>query len=530
MSQTGEGTPATGRSAQRVAAGILLSRISGLIRERLLARFFGTSLEADVFRAALKMPNVLQNLLGEGTLSASFIPVYAELLEQGREEEAGQVAGAVFSLLLAIVGAAALLGVLFAPAFVTITLPGFQGARRELAITAVRIMFPGTGLLVLSAWALGILNSHRRFFISYAAPVLWNAAMIATLLAFGTKLRPQALVIALCWGALVGGGLTFLAQLPFVIHLDRQLKVGWAPRLPGVRTAMNNAGPAILGRGVVQLSGYIDIFLASLLTSGAVATLGYAQTLYMLPIALFGMSVAAAELPELSRKRLDAGEILRTRVNRGLQQIAFFVVPSFIGYLTVGDIVVATLYQTGDFTRPDTLVVYATLAALSLGLVATTSTRLYTSAFFAMQDTKTPAKFAAVRVALAGLLGAALMFPLDRLRLPGGPGFGPVGLGLGAGLAAWVEWWLDRRSLQRLVGPVSAGAGALARMFAAALIAAAAARGLAALLPATHHPFFIGLGVIALYAAVYFAVAHALGLRDATAAFLRLVGRLSPRR
>src|SRR5690606_8816865 len=139
------------------------------------------------------------NLLGEGTLSASFIPVYAELLEEGREEEAGRVAGAVFGLLVALAGGLALLGILFAPVLVSVFTPGFEGPRRELTIVAVRIIFPMTGVLVLSAWALGILNSHRRFFISYVAPVAWNAAIITTLVVFGGERSPSGLVIAVAW-------------------------------------------------------------------------------------------------------------------------------------------------------------------------------------------------------------------------------------------------------------------------------------------------------------------------------------------
>jgi putative peptidoglycan lipid II flippase len=310
-----------------VAGGILLSRIAGLVREGIFAMYFGASIYADVFRAGLRMPNVLQNLLGEGTLSASFIPVYAELLEQGRKEEAGRVAGAIFALLLAAAGVLALLGIFFSPLLVSIFLPGFEGERRELSITVSRILFPMAGVLVLSAWSLGILNSHRRFFIPYVAPVLWNASMIGTLLLLGGTMSVDRLVIALSWGALLGGGLQFLVQLPWVLRLDRELKIGWGTRLEGVRETVRNAGPAILGRGVVQLSGWLDMVLASFLAAGAVAAIGYAQVLYVLPVSLFGMSVAAAELPELSRQRGQAVEVLRQRTVAALQRVTFYVVP-----------------------------------------------------------------------------------------------------------------------------------------------------------------------------------------------------------
>jgi putative peptidoglycan lipid II flippase len=176
-----------GHSAFLVAAGIFLSKISGLIRERILAYYFGNSAVMDAFRAALRVPNFLQNLFGEGVLSASFIPVYAKLVAQGEEEEAGRVAGAIFSILALLTTVLVLLGVLATPYLIDVIAPGFQGETRRLTIQLVRIVFPGVGLLVLSAWCLGILNSHGKFFLSYASPVVWNAAFIGVLIAFGRR-------------------------------------------------------------------------------------------------------------------------------------------------------------------------------------------------------------------------------------------------------------------------------------------------------------------------------------------------------
>jgi putative peptidoglycan lipid II flippase len=537
--ETGVAEGAARLSSAFVAAGILLSRIAGLIRERVFGHYFGTTLYADVFRAGLRMPNVLQNLLGEGTLSASFIPVYSELLEEGREEEAGRTAGAIFGLLLAIAGGLALVGVLLAAALVSIFLPGFEGERRELAIAVVRIIFPMTGILVLSAWALGILNSHRKFFISYVAPVLWNGAMIAALVMLGGRLTLDRLVIALAWGALIGGVLQFGIQLPWVLRLERRLRPSFNFRLEPVREAIRNAGPAIVGRGVVQISGYVDIFLASLLAAGAVAAIGYAQTLYMLPVSLFGMSVAAAELPELSRHRTSAAEELRVRTNAGLERIAFFVVPSFVAFLLLGDAIVGALYQTGEFGRDDTLLVYLTLAGFSIGLIASTGTRLFASTFFALRDTRTPARFAIVRVAFAATLGSFLMIqfePVPALGIGaglfgdvtvGGKTLGAVGLATGSGIAAWVEWTLLRRKLRERIGPVGAGAGKVARMLAAAGTAAVAGWSIRWLLGDTH-PLLAGIFIFAAFGLVYFAVAAALQLSEARLVrtrLLRLVGR-----
>lgn len=517
---------AAGASAPMVAAGILLSRVAGFVRMGVFSNYFGASgsVSGDAFTTALRMPNVLQNLLGEGVLSASFIPVYSELLEEGREEEAGRVAGAVFALLMAIAGVIALFGVIAAPLLVRVFTPGFEGLRYELTVTLTRIIFPMTGILVLSAWALGVLNSHRHFFIPYFAPVLWNAAMITAMLVFGPRVARPELAMALAWGALIGGVLQFGIQLPAVIKLERSLRIRWDLKLAGVRTAIRNAGPAIFGRGVVQLSGWLDLILASFLIAGAVTVIQYAQTLFVLPISLFGMSVAAAELPELARQRKQATGILQERINRSLNQITFFVVPSVVGYIVLGDVVVATLYERGEFNRIDTLLVYFTLAAFSIGLLASTRTRLFSSAYFALHDTKTPAKYAAFRVLLAAGLGAALMFSLDNIALGPSARLGPVGLALGSGIAAWLEWWLLRRSLRKRIGAVGADGKALGRMIVIALAAAAVARGVDWLLPPLA-PILVGLIVLPIFAGIYLGLAHVLGVGQAASALGRFVRR-----
>jgi putative peptidoglycan lipid II flippase len=542
-----DGTPASpraapsgGRASAMVAAGILLSRISGLLREGIGAQYLGTSIYADAFRAGIRMPNILQNLLGEGTLSSSFIPVYSELLHQGKKEEAGRVAGAIFALLFVLAGALSLFGVLMAPVLTSVLLPGFQGEQRELTIAITRIIFPMTGILVLSAWSLGILNSHRSFFIPYVAPVIWNVAIIGALFFFGGKgVHPADLVVSVAWGALLGGALQFGVQLPSVLRLAKPLKIRWDLKLEGVRAAIRTAGPAIMGRGVVQLSSYADIVLASFLAAGAVSTFTYALTLYILPVSLFGMSVAAAELPELARQRTAASEVLRQRARDGLERIAFYVVPSFVAFLALGDVVVAALYQRGAFTRNDTLAVWVTLAGLSLGLIATTTSRMLSSTFFALRDTKTPARFATARVALSIVLGVVLMLQFEQItvrgfQLPGGyftdvrvggKQIGPLGLALGSGIAAWIEWFLLKRALRKRIGSVGARGSALARMFIAAFAGAAAGWAVRHYLVPGWHPIPQGVVVLGTYGAIYFALAAAFGLEQSSVLFRR-VGRM----
>jgi putative peptidoglycan lipid II flippase len=528
-------SPRSGTAAFLVGLGILLSRIAGLVRERVLATFFGTGLHADVLSAGMRLPNVLQNLLGEGTLSASFIPAYSALLGQGRTAEAGRVAGAAFALLLGVAGAISLLGVLFAPVIVTVFTPGFTGQRRELLIAIVRILFPMTGVLVLSAWALGILNSHRNFFLPYFAPVLWNAAIIGTFVAFGSRLDLDELVVAVAWGALLGGVLQFAVQLPAVWRLDREIRLSTGRGEPAFKDAVRNAGPAIVGRGVVQLSGYLDLVLASLLAVGAFARLRYAQTLYLLPISLFAMSVAAATLPELARERGAALDALRDRTVAALRRVAFFVVPSFVAFVAIGDVLVAGLYRAGEFGDADVRVVWLILAGYSLGLLASTTTRVYQSAFFALRDTVTPARAAIVRVLVALVAGAALMVQFEPVTVLGvaipagafasfdamGVPLGPLGLATGAALGAWIEWALLKRALARQLGRVGAGGGALVRMFAAALVAAAGAYGAARALTGAHALLEAAVAA-AVFGALYFALAFALGLEQARGLLQRL--------
>ncbi|HEX9109063.1 MAG TPA: murein biosynthesis integral membrane protein MurJ [Longimicrobiales bacterium] len=522
--------PRAGAYARLVAAGIFLSRIFGLIREWAFAHFFGLTLYADAFRAALRIPNFIQNLLGEGTLSASFIPVYAELLHQGRKEDAGRVAAATFALLLALAGGISLLGIFFAPAMVDIVAWGFKGETLQLTIRAVRILFPMTGILVLYTWGLGILNSHRSFFLSYVAPVIWNVAIIATCFVFGGRLTVDRLVIAVSWGALVGGVLQFLVLLPRVLRLEPRLSLrGRALSSPETREIVRNAGPAILGRGAVQISAWIDVMLASNLSQGAVSVISYTMTLFLLPVSLFGMSMAAAELPELSRQRLDAGDAMRLRVNSGLRQIALLAMPATVGYLVLGDVVIAAILQTGRFTASDTAFAWVVLAGFTLGLMASTGTRLFSSTFFALHDTRTPAWTGFMRVALTAAVGWGLMIPLERYFRVAGHPLGALGLTLGAGVAAWAEWGVLQHVLRKRIGRVGAGLPVLARMFAAALLAAVLGRAIVYFLPHLHvRGAMIVRAVVVLgpYGVAYFVLARAFGVEEARTIVQKVLRRL----
>ena len=543
-------------AAGSVAGGIFLSRMFGLLRERAVAYFFGVGAHADVLQVAFKSPNLLQNLLGEGTISAAFIPIYSRLLDEDRPEAAGRFAGAIFGLLLAAAGGVALLGVVFAEPIVTVLAPGFLDDaarvaagdlpfnRFDLAVRAVRLIFPMAGVLVLSAWALGVLNSHRQFFVPYVAPALWNAAIIATLFGggyvlAGTPGAPDALssdaltqlLLVACVGALGGGLLQFGVQVPFVVREMEGFSLSLSTRVEGVREALSAFGPVVASRGVAQLSAYLDLFLASWLAVGALSALRYAQLLYMLPISLFGMSVAASELPELSRLTQEKVAAFSARLRRSLRQIAFLTVPTVVGYLAFGVLLVGALFRTGQFQAASTWLVAIVLGGYGLGILATTFSRLLQNAFYAIGDTTTPAWIAVLRVTVSTLVAVPAMFWLDTIALervagplPGDALFlGALGLSLGATVGAWVEVAALRHWLRGPLPDARIPWGPVGRMVGLALVSLGPGAAAWGLLP-SWHVLLVAPVVVAAYAAAYLGAAWGLGVGEIEAWTRRFFG------
>ena len=519
----------TGRSAFMVGAGILISRIVGLARQRVFAHYFGTSAAGDAFSAAFRIPNFLQNIFGEGALSASFIPVYAKLLAHDDEKEANHVANAVLGLLALAVSVIVLTGVLTTPYLISAIAPGFHGETRELTIRLVRILFPGAGLLVLSAWCLGVLNSHHRFFISYTAPVAWNLAMIASLIIFGRRVGQFPLAEYVAWGSVIGSALQFSVQWPTVMKLVRRIRPALDVASEQVRTVVRNFFPVFMSRGVVQISAFVDAVLASFLPVGSVVALTYAQSLYTLPVSLFGMSVSAAELPAMSRatgSTEEVAQILRGRLDEGLRRIAFFIVPSSMAFLALGDVIAAVLYQTGQFKHDAAIFVWGILAGSTVGLLASTLGRLYSSTYYALHDTRTPLQYAVVRVTLTTILGYLFALPLPRL-LEIDPKWGVAGLTASAGIAGWIEFALLRRSLNRRIGRTGLSAPYVIKLWIAALLAADLGWTFKLLLGEIH-PIPLAALVLGGYGVAYFAVAYFLELSESRAVFQKIFRLLKP--
>lgn len=466
-------SPATAnsRAAILVGAGILLSRLSGIIREIVLSAWLGAStVAAEAFAFALQIPKILQNLLGEGALSASFIPVYSTVVDRD-PRAARRLAGAVFGLLAAVVGLVVLVLMVAARPIVGLIARGASDSRADIIAEFVRIMAPGIGFIVFAAWCLGILNAHRDFFLSYVAPMLWNIAIIVAIVAWTTQTDdPVDLARAGAWGVFFGGVGQFAVQLPRVLRIAGPITPSLDRRGAELREVVRRFVPGVAGRGVVTLGTFTDIALASFLAVGAVAVLTKAQTLYLMPISVFAVSIAAADLPELSRETSDA-EASSSRVRIAIDRVALFVVFSALAFVLGGRSLVGALFERGEFTSDDTVAVWLTLAVFSFGLVASALSRVFQTASFAHGDVAGPAKIAFARLVVAAIVGLLLMLPADRYQVVDGlvrrtadlglrpldqavrdqansHRLGSVGLAAGGAVAAWLEFTLLRRRLR----------------------------------------------------------------------------------
>ena len=456
------------------ATGILLTRLTGLIRQRVFAHYFGLGAEADAFSAAFRIPNVLQNLFGEGALSASFIPVYASLVAQGGRRDADRVAGAVLSLLALVVSAIVLAGVLATPMLIDLIAPGFDGGQRALTIQLVRILFPGAGLLVLSAWCLGVLNSHRRFLLSYTAPVMWNAAMIATLVVFGGQATLPRLAVFLAWGSVAGSALQCAVQFPAVLRVAPGLRLSPPSRssADGRESAQARARSHPQLRAVVRQPRRRSDQRVRRHAAGQPAadrrrrraderaTSVHAADQPVRHVRLgrgasrvVGDSIGAggSAIPE---RGADPGvaDVLRRRLDAGLRQIAFFVVPSAVAFIALGDVIAAAVFETGRFDRADAVYVWAILAGSAIGLLpvdARPAVLLDLLRAARHEDAASICRSSGSRSGRAGYLFA-------RSRCRDGSEFQRCGgrpvWRSRPDLAGWVEMLLLRRTLNRRIG------------------------------------------------------------------------------
>ncbi|HYO47942.1 MAG TPA: murein biosynthesis integral membrane protein MurJ [Gemmatimonadota bacterium] len=518
-------TRGTARATLVVMSGIGVSRIFGLVREQVVAFYFGRSAAYSAFIAAYKVPNLVRVLLGEGNLSASFIPVLTGKMA-GDRGEAVRLARGVRGLLLATVAVLTLAGMLAAPGLAWLVAPGFDPALRELVERLIVILFPTMAFMVVGAWCMGVLHAHGRFLWPNLAPLFWSVASAGALIAFVGRVDADP-VYVLAWGVVAGSALQLLVQLPATRAALRTLAPAGGWRDPAVRKVVALFTPMLLGTGVAQFSTLVDVQIATFISDQSVATLAYAQRIYLLPLSLFGVAIAQVALPTLSHDIARSGERILAELGAAWRRMAFLMLPAALGLAAFGRPAVSLLFERGRFDASDTTAVTWVLAAYAVGLLAYGSVRLSATAFYAFQDTRTP-----VRVAVGALVvNVALGITLAWL-------VGTPGIALATAAAAIANAGALGVLLRRRLGRLSPGSSSadVARMAVAAAVAGALGVlpylwilsrwqewELAARIAGTIG-FYVGIGL------VYLGVARALGIDETRQVWKRLrSGRRSAR-
>ena len=395
-------------AAGLIGTATFSSRILGLVRDILLARLLGATIAADAFFVAYRIPNLLRELLAEGSMASAFIPVFTEYHTLRSKQETWELASAAFTTLLTIVTLITLLGVIAAPGLVWVLAPGFHDDPERLSLTTIltRIMFPYLIFISLAALTMGMLNSLRAFAAPALGPVFFNVCIILSTLVLAPALEEPALGIAL---GVVAGGLTqFVMQLPGIQKRGLLFQWRFNPGHPGVRKIGTLIIPSLLGLSVVQINITVSTILASYFPGGP-TYLFYGMRLIQFPLGIFGVALATAILPTLSdqasRGVLDE---LRDTLGFGLRMIGFMILPAMIGIIFLRGPIVHLLFEHGAFSAADTQATAAAVLAYAVGLWAFAGIRIIVTAFYSLQDTKTPA-FAAVAAMLINIVLALLL-------------------------------------------------------------------------------------------------------------------------
>lgn len=405
------------RFAGIMSVATLLSRMTGLARDILKAHFFGTGLAADAFTVAFRLPNLLRRLVGEGTLSAAFVPIYTHYRTEMTEEESWQLASAVFTLLTMILAVMTILGMALAGPLVKLFAPGFQEipGKIELTISLTRWLFPYILFVGLAALAMAILNTHKRFFIPALAPIILNLAMILAMIFLCPNLGEsrESQIYGLAFGTLIGG----IGQLAIQIPGLRQIHFPYRPRFDwrhlGVRRIVRLMGPGLIALGVAEINIFVDTFLASTLEPGSVAALEYANRLMQLPLGVFAISITTAILPTLSEQAsLKDMPGLKSTLSYALRLIFFIMFPAAAGLIAVREPIVMLIFQRGAFDAQSTYLTGIALSYYVIGLFAYGGVKAVAQAFFALQDTKTPVKVGVMAMIVNIVLNFILIHPL----------------------------------------------------------------------------------------------------------------------
>ncbi|HBU70280.1 MAG TPA: murein biosynthesis integral membrane protein MurJ [Elusimicrobia bacterium] len=432
--------------AGKVAAGTMVSRILGYLRDMLVAHTFGAGFAADAFYAAYRIPNLFRRLLGEGALSASFIPVLSDYLHNKSREETQKFINSLFTVLTLILLALTALGIIFAPQLVNIIAYGFTSDPDKLALTIdlTRLMFPFLFFICLAALVLGVLNTLSSFFVPAVAPASLSVAEIGFILALAPLLSPDNQIKGLAISVIIGGLGQLVIQLPKMAKLG--WKFGWNPDFshPGLKRVGTLMIPSMIGLSVDQINSFVDTVCASFLIQGSITALYYSNRVMQLPLAIFGLALASAALPAMS-KYVAQNNIasVKETINYSLRLIIFILLPATAGLVVIGLPIIEVLFQRGEFSHQASLMTYSALAYYSLGLPAYAAVKILASSFYAFQDTKVPVKIAAAAMLLNAVLNILLMRPM-----------GVGGLALASAISSWVNAGALAFLLRKKIGPL----------------------------------------------------------------------------
>jgi putative peptidoglycan lipid II flippase len=415
------------RSAGIVSLAVFSSRITGLLREQVLAAWFGAGATFDAFKIGFQIPNLTRDLFAEGALSSAFVPIFTEYLSKKSKEEAAKLANLVATAIIVVVGSLCLLGVIFSPLLVQIVASGFvkNPDKFELTVTMTRIMFPFLLLVALAAQAMGILNACNRFGVPATASTMFNLGSLFFGLLLGKMLGPYVglgEIHGMAIGVVMGGALQLIWQLPSLHRVGFSFRPSFDWSDPGLRRILWLMGPAILGNAAVQINVTVNSNIASRLGDGPVSWLGYAFRFMQLPIGIFGYAIASATLPSISRSAAAQDfEQFKQTLSRSLGMVFVLTVPSAVGLAVLGESIVGAVYQLGEFSAADTLETARALSCYAIGLVGYAAAKVLNPAFYALNNSRVP-----MAVSLSSI---AINFAV-AVSLTAYAGFGFAGLAL----------------------------------------------------------------------------------------------------
>ncbi len=444
------------RTAGSISLATLVSRVLGLARDQVQSYYFGAGALTDAFVAAFRIPNLLRDLFAEGALSSAFVPTFTAERERSGTEAAWRLANRVVSSLAVILGALTLLLAVFAPQIVPFYAPGFSPEKAALAVTMTRILAPFLLCVALAAVAMGVLNTCGRFFLPALAPAAFNLAAILGVIALSPVLPRFGLspVLSLAIGAMAGGFLQFLVQVPALKREGYRFRFDLAFADPGLRRVGSLMLPAVFGLAATQINILVDTILASKMGDGPPTWLAIAFRLMQLPLGLFGVAIATANLARVSRDvAREDHDALRASLAGALRAAALLTLPATAGLIALARPIVRVLFEHGRFDAADTEATALAIVCYAFGLYAYSVTKIQVPTYYALGDTRRPVLASAVSVGAKIAANFVLIALLGRLGLPV-----HLALALSTSLAAWLNFVQLGVGLHARVGPLSAHA------------------------------------------------------------------------